>query len=175
MPRIAAFLRAVNVGGRRITNDQLAAACTAAGLDDVATYQAAGNVVGTTDRSPADAEVHLAAELEAAFGWAVPTMVRTLDELAVIAAAEPFGAPVDGATVHVLLCAAPLTRSAARAVAALATAADELHVAGREVYWRRHGKLMEATIDDAELGRAIDTVTTMRTIGTLQRMAARFT
>ena len=30
-------------------------------------------------------------------------------------------------------------------------------------------------IDDAELGRAIDTVTTMRTIGTLQRMAARFT
>lgn len=40
-----AFLRGMNLGGRRLTNDELRAAVTACGCDDVETYQASGNVV----------------------------------------------------------------------------------------------------------------------------------
>lgn len=49
----AAFLRAVNVGGRRVTNDELRALVEEAGVGDVATYRASGNLLLTVDESSA--------------------------------------------------------------------------------------------------------------------------
>ncbi len=38
------FLRAINTGSRRVTNDELLAPLIAAGFADVAAFQAAGNI-----------------------------------------------------------------------------------------------------------------------------------
>jgi uncharacterized protein (DUF1697 family) len=48
MPRLIAFLRAVNVGGRNVTMEQLRAHFSALGFTDVNTFIASGNVLFTS-------------------------------------------------------------------------------------------------------------------------------
>ncbi len=85
-----AFLRAINTGGRRLTNDRLLAPFRDLGLDDVAAYQAAGNVAFRTDRSADDLEADLEDVLAAAYGFDVPVFVRSADELTRVVGDLPF-------------------------------------------------------------------------------------
>lgn len=50
--RRAAFLRSINVGGRRVKNPELIAIFEGLGLTDVAAYQAAGSLVFTGTSGP---------------------------------------------------------------------------------------------------------------------------
>lgn len=91
MPRYAAFLRAINVGGRRITNDELGECFAGMGLDNVSTYQAAGNVVLTSDeKDPRTLGERVEAGLEQALGYEVRTLLRDGEQLATIVEREPF-------------------------------------------------------------------------------------
>jgi uncharacterized protein (DUF1697 family) len=47
-----AFLRGMNVGGHRITNEELKRAFEALGMIDVATFRASGNVIFTATKQP---------------------------------------------------------------------------------------------------------------------------
>jgi uncharacterized protein (DUF1697 family) len=97
MPRYAAFLRAVNVGGRFIKMAALRDALTGSGLVDVTTYIQSGNVLLSTPlRSAAKVEAHIERAISASFGFEVDTMVRNQAELAAVveagnALADPFG------------------------------------------------------------------------------------
>ena len=65
MDRYVAFLRGMNLGGRRITNDDLRAHFEALGCVEVATFRASGNVVfAVDDEKPAA----LTERLEAGLG-----------------------------------------------------------------------------------------------------------
>lgn len=75
MRRIA-LLRAVNVGGRTVAMAELRAACEAAGFRDVSTYIASGNLLFAPRADPAEEEAELERLIEAAFGIAVPVLVR---------------------------------------------------------------------------------------------------
>ena len=116
-----AFLRALNVGGRRLTNDQLAEAFVDSGMGHVRTFLASGNVVFTTAVSD---EPHLVAVLEAglhdALGYEVPTYLRREDAIRSLAALDPFdglaGSP-DGKP-QVMILAADLDEQTAEAVRA---------------------------------------------------------
>jgi uncharacterized protein (DUF1697 family) len=78
MPRHAAFLRGMNVGGHRITNEELRALFTAMGLRNVETFRASGNVVFAADgETPAKITSRIERELERSLGYAVPTFLRT--------------------------------------------------------------------------------------------------
>ena len=57
------FLRAINTGGRRLTNDELLAPFDALGLTDAAAYQAAGNVTFRSDRPTDDLKAALDLEV----------------------------------------------------------------------------------------------------------------
>ncbi|MGK4583658.1 DUF1697 domain-containing protein [Kitasatospora sp. HPMI-4] len=86
-----AFLRAINVGGRTVTMERLRGHFTELGLGEVRSYIQSGNVfftTGETDRAALTARIegHLAAEL----GYQVPVMLRTVDEVAELVAADPF-------------------------------------------------------------------------------------
>ena len=67
MPSHVAFLRGMNLGGRRITNDDLRAEFEALGFADVACFRASGNVVF----SAKDGEAKLTSEIEAGLGEAL--------------------------------------------------------------------------------------------------------
>jgi uncharacterized protein (DUF1697 family) len=152
MSRYVAFLRGMNVGGHRLTNDELRGHFLALGFTDVATFRASGNVVfaGTSsggesssprgDPSPAAA---LAAEgrssellaarieegLESLLGYAVPTFVRGADEVRAIAALQPFAAErvaASGGKLQVSLLGASPTPEVRAEVLSMATGEDGL-------------------------------------------------
>jgi len=88
MARFAAFLRGINVGGHRITNDELRAACEAVGLRDVATFRASGNVIfSAEDGEDPDAIVdRIETGLAGTLGYEVPVLLRTAAEVSEVAA-----------------------------------------------------------------------------------------
>ena len=91
MERHVAFLRGMNLGGRRIKNEELRAEFETLGFEDVATFRASGNVIFS---SSGKSEPALSGKVEAglgdALGYEVPVFLRSCAEVARIAAAEPF-------------------------------------------------------------------------------------
>ncbi|MEU4113749.1 DUF1697 domain-containing protein [Kitasatospora sp. NPDC028055] len=86
-----AFLRAINVGGRTVKMERLRALFTELGLGDVRSYIQTGNVFFRTDEPDRAAlTARIEAHLEQALGYPVPVLLRTVDEVAALLAAEPF-------------------------------------------------------------------------------------
>lgn len=90
MSRYAAFLRAVNVGGRVVKMSDLAQRLTALGLADVSTFIASGNVCFTATGKPHDIARRIEADLLEWLGYPVATMVRSWEELEALVASNPF-------------------------------------------------------------------------------------
>ncbi len=86
-----AFLRAVNVGGRTGKMEPLRALFAELGLDDVRSYIQSGNVFFTTDETDRAALTgRIEQHLEQALGYAVPVMLRTVEEVAKLVESDPF-------------------------------------------------------------------------------------
>ncbi|MER7753476.1 DUF1697 domain-containing protein [Kitasatospora sp. NPDC097643] len=91
-----AFLRAVNVGGRTVKMERLRALFAELGLGGVRSYIQSGNVFFTAEVPAGDGPGRAALgrrieeHLEASLGYPVPVMLRTVDEVAALLAAEPF-------------------------------------------------------------------------------------
>jgi len=87
MPRQIALLRGVNVGGKKkVAMAKLRALTEELGYRDVRTYVNSGNVVFSGRRRSAK---HLESALAEAFGFDVPVVLRTRDELAAVLEANP--------------------------------------------------------------------------------------
>jgi uncharacterized protein (DUF1697 family) len=173
VPQSVAFLRAINLGSRRrVAMADLRREFEALGFDGVSTYINSGNVLFSTRRRGRALERDIEARLAAAFGFDIPTYVRTATELRQVLAAEPFVVgPGDTYTVAFLPKAPPA--AARSAVAALSTDTDELVLIGRELHWRVAGNTMDSGIDLEELGRAVGLPTTARAMTMLQKLVAR--
>jgi uncharacterized protein (DUF1697 family) len=87
-----ALLRAVNVGGTgKLPMQDLKAACAEAGLNQVSTYIASGNVVFETHKSAAAVKSLITDLLRDRFGLAKNhTLIRTPGKLAKVIAGNPF-------------------------------------------------------------------------------------
>ncbi|WP_380284846.1 DUF1697 domain-containing protein [Kitasatospora purpeofusca] len=92
-----AFLRAVNVGGRTVRMERLRALFGELGLERVGSYIQSGNVFFTADAADAADTAGRAAltgrierHLEERLGYAVPVLLRTVDEVQAVLDAEPF-------------------------------------------------------------------------------------
>ena len=87
-----AFLRGMNLGRRRIKNDELCAAFEGMGFENVSAFLASGNVVFDAEDGNQDnvADV-VETGLKDALGYDVPTFLRTADEVIAIAKYSPFG------------------------------------------------------------------------------------
>src|SRR5215211_629943 len=94
MSRYVAFLRGMNLGKRRIKNEELRAHFEAMGLEEVATFRASGNVIFATPKREGEAKLaaRVEAELDERLGYDVPVFLRSERELATIAAQQPFPA-----------------------------------------------------------------------------------
>lgn len=102
------LLRAVNVGGTgKLPMADLRAMCEAAGFADVRTYIASGNVVFRAKGGADKAKEALEKALVRYAGKPVGVMVRTHDELAAVAAGNPFPDAAGNRLVVVFLDAPP--------------------------------------------------------------------
>ena len=173
MERYVAFLRGMNLGGRRIKNEQLRKEFEALGLNDVACFRASGNVVFATEESN---EVTLASRIEAglgeALGYEVPVYLRSAEELRDIAEHDPFGPGLlkasKGKLQIAFLQAAPKARERKRALA-LSTDDDRLAIGGRQLYWLPEGGLSNSDLDLNAIAAALGPIT-IRTKGTVEQI-----
>lgn len=175
--RYAAFLRGINLGGRRATGEQLCAPFGELGFARVASFLASGNVVFDADVADdaEDLEPRIEEALEAALGYPVESFVRTASELQAVLSREPFAAEeVEAATGKpqvTFLRSAPDADSAA-AVHAHDRAADRVVVAGREWYWLPAAGISKSDLDVDAIERTVGRGTT-RTINTVERLVRR--
>lgn len=167
------FLRAINVGGRRISNADLGAAVEALGFTEVTVYQASGNVIlsGGPAESTADIAARLSSGLTEALGYDVPAIVRSAAAVHQIAASAPFGdqAPPEGSTPQVILMAAAPD---AADVAARSTSEDQLTAVATEIHWWPTVGISTSNLDVRGLEATFGTMT-VRTLGTIKRISAR--
>jgi uncharacterized protein (DUF1697 family) len=172
MPRFVAFLRAVNVGGRTVKMDALRAAFETLALTKVETFIASGNVLfDSKARDVAALERKIETRLLAAFGFEIDTFVRTMDEIATLAAHPTFDAP---ATTQVVgFMHAPPDATALKTIAGMASAIDRLAVEGRELFWWSSAKQSESAFSNAAFERALKLRATFRGVSTLRKLAAR--
>jgi len=177
MERYVAFLRGMNLGGRRIKNDDLRAEFERLGFAGVATFRASGNVIFGSDGGEGEGRLgkRVEAGLGEALGYEVLVFLRSQAEVVAIAAQEPFDAKLVEASkgrLQVLLVGEKPAAAARRKVLALASDEDRLALAGRELFWLPSGGTIGSDLDlkaiDAALGKG-----TMRTKGTIDQIAAK--
>ncbi|HVP02868.1 MAG TPA: DUF1697 domain-containing protein [Solirubrobacteraceae bacterium] len=178
MRRYAAFLRGMNLGGRRITNADLCGHVAALGFGDVWSFRASGNLV--VDAHGEDAADEVARRIEeglaTALGYPVPTYARSAAQLRAMASHEPFSpeqlAASTGKLQVALLVDAPSAAQIAEALA-FATDDDRLAIHERELYWLPCGRMSDSGLDLRGLERVLGP-TTIRTKGTINLITAKF-
>jgi uncharacterized protein (DUF1697 family) len=178
MLRLAAFLRGMNLGRRRISNADLRAHVEALGFTDVATFRASGNVILTAPG--ADDLDAVARRLEAGLcerlAYDVPVFARSAEQVRAIAALEPFTAKElassKGKPQVMLLASAPSAAARRRALA-LAPAGDRFAFADAELHWLPATGLSDTELDFNALAQALGPAT-VRTKGTIELIAAKY-
>lgn len=174
--RYYAFLRAINTGNRRLTNEQLLAPFRELGFTEVAAYQAAGNVTfRCADRAAAD-EQGIEAALADSYGFATPTFVRSAAEVESIATAEPFSDDElvrTAGKVQVTFLRAALPPDRAASVMELIPPQDRVAVSKREWYWLPLEGISTSELPVSRIESLLGEMT-MRTLGTVTRMYAKF-
>jgi uncharacterized protein (DUF1697 family) len=140
--RYVALLRGINLGPkRRVGMKELRAALEKAGYEDVGTLVQSGNVVLTSTSAARALERDLADLLAAEFGFDIPVVVRTRDELAQVIARDPFSDVADDPRRYqvTFLSGKPVPSGVAELEGA-DVAPEQVVVQGREVYaWHPGG------------------------------------
>ncbi len=179
MTKFVALLRGVNVGGKSIKINRLAASFEAAGCSAVATYIQSGNVVfeppaGAAPPDPKRIEERILQD----FGLAVRVILRSAEELGRAINENPLPRieGVDPAKLHVTFLSAPAPANASATLRLLAAAQEQFSVQGGEIYlYCPHGygvtKLSNNAIEK-KLGLAA-TTRNWKTVNALFAMASQ--
>lgn len=166
-----AFLRAVNVGKRRVSMDRLRQPFLDLGYEDVATFIASGNVIFRATGKAAALESSIEPALEDALGFPVVTFVRPASDVARVVRDQPFDAPDD--SVHVGFLKKAPAAAARKALDALSNDVDVVTVERRDVYWMASSGMGRATISGASIEKALGQPTTFRSLKMLRRLEAK--
>jgi uncharacterized protein (DUF1697 family) len=177
MERHVAFLRGMNLGNRRLKNEELRGEFEALGFEGVATFRASGNVIFEADGGESEAALRkkIEAGLSEGLGYEVPVFLRSAAEVAAIAAREPFAAKLVAASKGKLQVSMLAKKPAAKdrkAVLALATDEDLLAIEEWELYWLPSGGTIDSDLDLKAIDKALGKGT-MRTMGTIEQIAAK--
>lgn len=170
--RYVALLRALNVGGRNIVKmDALKALFEAAGLANVKTFIASGNVLFDSSRKPAVLEAQIEKHLQAALGYEVVTFVRSVAEIEQAARHAPFGDEA-GAKRYVGFLKAPLSPKGRAYVSGFKGKLDDFAFAGREIHWLCRWSSLESEFQPGRLEKTLGIRATFRNLNTVQKLAA---
>jgi uncharacterized protein (DUF1697 family) len=177
MEYYVAFLRGMNLGGRRIKNEELRAEFETLGFDEVACFRASGNVIFGT--AGGEKKAALTSKIEAglgeALGYEVPVFLRSGAETAAISAREPFDSKLVAASkgkVQVQLLPKKPSAAARKKALALSNDQDRLAIEGSELFWLPSGGISESDLDLKTIYTTLGDGT-MRTKGTIDQIAAK--
>jgi len=168
-----AFLRAVNLGKRRVDMKRLAAVMQGAGYDDAWTYINSGNIGFTTSKARGPLESELEALLEKEFGFECTTFVRTLAEVEKALSLEPFVLGTGDTYFITFLKKAP-TAAQKKGLEALSGDFDTLEVHGADVHWRMRGKSSDSPLTRRDWEKVLGPLSsTSRNTTMLRKLVAK--
>jgi uncharacterized protein (DUF1697 family) len=176
MANVFCFLRAINVGGRRLSMVQLADALTGLGLGSVETFLASGNAVFD---HPGDSDLEkLAKRVETGLadhlGYRSEIFLRTRPALAdLLEAAE---ATRDSGTIalNIALLRTPADAAVEAALAPWQSAVERFTLADRAFIWTASAKISQTPFGLKGYQSKAMPVMTVRTANTFARMLARW-
>jgi len=173
-----ALLRGINVGGKhRVNMAELTRTLKDAGFQNVRTYIQSGNVLFESDGEEAELCKKMEQVIEKQFGFPVPVMLRTSQELQAILDDCPFTAEeVQAAdlasqveSLHVcMLCTAP-TKVVEEKLSSVPSGGDRFVIRGRDIYL-----LLQNGVHNSKLAAKvsqIDTSVTVRNFKTMRQLA----
>jgi uncharacterized protein (DUF1697 family) len=166
----------MNVGGHRLTNEELRGHFAAMGFAEVASFRASGNVIFAAPAGPADdVAARIERGLAEALGYDVPTFIRSSAQMRTIAGSQPFTPDQLAASagkLQVGLLSAPPSPAASEGVLALGGDSDALAFGECELYWLPSGGLLDSPLDLKALAALLG-VMTIRTKNTIEQIALR--
>lgn len=167
------FLRAVNLGRRRVPMSQLVAVCEGLGYADVWTFVNSGNVVFDTIGARASVEAAMEKALESEFGFECTTFVRPAKQLRGALDADPFTlAPGD--THFVTFLKKALTAGDVERLEGLSNDFDTLIVDGADVHWRMRGKSTDSRLAKRDWEKILGPLSsTSRNVTMLRKLVAK--
>ncbi len=172
-----AFLRAINITNHFVKMEVLRTVLVEHGFSNVQTYIQSGNVVFDDPlQSYAEAEHLIATQLEASFGFAVETFLRSAAELVELEQSCPFTpSEIDPqASLYVTFVQHEPDAEAQARLAKYQNELDSFRITGRHVWWLRHKQHGESKFSGAKLERALKQAGTARNITTVRAMIAKF-
>lgn len=179
MQRYIAFLRAVNVGGRVVKMTELKRIFESAGLSNVETFIASGNVIFSS-RSIAIPALGQQIEtvLRKELGYDVPVLIRTDAEVEALAARKYcVFTEAEVAKAHSLsvgLLHEPLPGNLGATLASFNTDVELFRANDREIYMLMLQPTMKSLFSLKKLEKAIATETTFRNVNTIERLAKKY-
>ncbi len=173
MNRYVAFLRAVNVGGRRVKMDELRAWFSQAGYNDVSTYIQSGNVVFTDNGvNISEMEIDIATMLEAHLGFDVATFIYTPTQLKHLIEGCPYKVVPDHMALHVSLLSHIPQDALIHTLHAFQNDNEQYYIAGRVAYIMvLRGKYGETKFSNTFLEKKLKLQATTRNWATISKLA----
>lgn len=168
-----ALLRGVNVGGKnKLPMKDLAGFFAKAGCRDVSTYIQSGNVVFSAPAAVLKKVPGLVSAMIAdGFGYRVPVVVRSHEELAAVVRNNPFPPPGEGEKLIYVAFLADMP--SAEAIAKLdpdRSPPDRFVVTGREVYLHLVNHAAKTKLTNAWMDSKLSTVSTARNWATVLKL-----
>jgi uncharacterized protein (DUF1697 family) len=173
-----ALLRGINVGGKhRVNMAELKRTLEEAGLQNVRTYIQSGNVLFESDGEETQLRERLEQVIEKRFGFPVPVILRTSQELRAVVDGCPFTAEevqmADLASgvesLHVCMLLSALTPEAADKLKSFPAGGDRYVIHGRDIYL-----LLQNGVHNSKLAAQISKTAasvTMRNFKTMRQLA----
>ena len=167
------FLRAVNLGKRKVEMARLKAVTEGLGHGDVWTYINSGNVVFDAAGSRANLERAMEKALEAEFGFECTTFVRTAQQLRSVLDSAPFTIAT-GETHFVTFLKEPPSSGQASRLEGLSNDVDTLVVHGADVHWRMRGKSTDSRLTKRDWEKILGPMSsTSRNVTMLTKLVSR--
>lgn len=171
-----ALLRGINVGGKRkVPMKELSEVFVRAGCSDVETYIQSGNVIFSADNTtPAHLSDTLVSGIGERFGFQVPVVLRTAEELAQVVRNNPFlKNGTDEETLHVLFLSDLPHPDCVDALDPARSIPDAFAVCGREVYLRLPDGVARTKLTNQYFDSKLRTIGTMRNWRTVATLLER--
>jgi uncharacterized protein (DUF1697 family) len=168
-----ALLRGINVGGKnKVPMADLSEVFEEAGCTSVRTYIQSGNVVFEAPRGGAGKlAAALAARIARRFGFEVPVVLRTADELEQVVRGNPF---LEGGTaaeaLHVAFLADRPTPAGVARLDAGRSPPDSFRVVGSEIYLHLPNGVARSKLTNAYFDSRLSTTTTVRNWRTVLKL-----
>lgn len=168
-----ALLRGINVTGKNVLSmKDLAQMFSAAGCSNVRTYIQSGNVIFDTRGSAPKIATAITTEIEKRFGYRVPMVLRTSQQLLQTIRGNPFlKAGAHEKSLHVYFLAHSPKAAAIAALDPARSAPDTFHVIGQEIYLHVPNGMGRSKLTNAYFDSKLSTTCTARNWATILKLS----